>query len=151
MWRQTQWNALSGMFLPACFRRGSSSVNAAKANVCVCVCARQADGPLCTTHASGLLLLLLLLPPPCFVSSTALRPSAVFSPFRSPPPPPPLFLAGPPLLRESSSDISRACPSPHSSAASEECGAGQQAAELRLPFLNFGSVACHSVTTLIVL
>lgn len=105
MWRQTQWNALSGMFLPLCFRRGSSSVNATKAvrSVCACVCDRL------TVFCGALIRP--LLPPSCFVSFKFLRPSAVSSLFRSPLRPSP---------RESS-DILRVCPAPHSSAASEEC------------------------------
>lgn len=117
MWRQTQWNALSGMFLPVCFRRGSSSVNAAKAcacaHVCACVPARL-PVHLCTMHRTS--------PPPslpppaslfCFFHSFPSL-SCFLSVSLS------FFLAGPPL-RESSSDISRACLAPHSSAASEEC------------------------------
>lgn len=84
-------------------KRHQSGQKCVCVRACVCVCDRLTV--FCGAPIRP------LLPPSCFVSFRFLRPSAVSSLFRSP-------LR--PSLRESS-DISRVCPAPHSSAASEEC------------------------------
>lgn len=104
-----------GMFLPLCVRRGSSSASSIPAVRCfVCVCrGDEGMGWLCfiNTEESRKPLWFGFLP----LSAAFFPPSSFFYFF--------------PWPRESS-DILRVCPAPHSSAASEECLSGPQAAAL---------------------